>query len=114
MWPSYVLYIIFTIIFCRHLLSKFNISIFHKKQWFLIDPLGELDKVYRDAYIQNYNDFMVNVKRFCDEHKKDCFEVSRNELNSNEEQQKSVYDKRITEWNAYKVRCTNYTNWLIK
>jgi len=59
--------------------------------------------VYRDAYIQNYNDFMVNVKRFGDEHKKDCIEVSRNELNINDEQKKSVYDKRITEWNSYKV-----------
>jgi len=91
----------------------YNSYVYHKFLKYLsrfLDPLGELDKVYRDAYIQNYNDFMVNVKRFCDEHKKDCFEVSRNELNSNEEQQKSVYDKRITEWNAYKVRCTNYTN----
>lgn len=57
---------------------------------------------------------MVKVKRFGNEHKKDCFEVSRNELNSNEEQKKSVNDKRITEWNTYKVRCKNYTNLLIK
>ncbi|XP_060864435.1 uncharacterized protein LOC132940730 [Metopolophium dirhodum] len=73
-----------------------------------LNPLGELDKMYRDTYIQNYNDFMVNVKRFRDEHKKDYFEVSRNELNSNEEQQKSVYDKRITEWNTYKAKLYSY------
>lgn len=73
-----------------------------------------MDKVYRDAYTQDYNAFMENVKRFGDKHKKDCFEISRNELNSNDEQQKSVYDKRITEWDAYKVRCTNYTNGIIK
>lgn len=66
--------------------------------------------MYQDAYIQNYNNFMVNVKRFGNEHKKDCIGVSRNELNINEQHQKSVYDKRITEWNTYKVKCKNYTN----
>jgi len=69
-----------------------------------LDPLGEFDKMYRDVYIQNCNDFLINVKRFGDEHKKDCFEISRNELNINDEQKKSVYDSRITEWETYKVR----------
>jgi len=86
---------------------NYIIIIYHKLlKYFLqyLDPLGEFDKVYRDEYIQNCNDFMANVKRFGDEHKKVCFEISRNELNSNDEQQKSVYDKRITEWETYKVR----------
>ncbi|XP_022171981.1 uncharacterized protein LOC111034880 [Myzus persicae] len=69
-----------------------------------LNPLGEFDKVYRDEYIQNYNDFMVNVKRFGDEHKNDCLEISRNELNTNDEEKKSVYDKRTTEWNTYKEK----------
>lgn len=84
----------------------YKIPIYHKLfqylLWF-IDPLGELDKVYRDAYLQNYKDFMVNVKCVSDKQNKKTFNKLQNELNANEEQQKSVFDKRITEWNTYNV-----------
>lgn len=72
--------------------------------------------MYRDLYLQNNKDFMIKVKRFSDKHNKAHFNIFRNELNTNEEQQKSVYDKRITEWNNYNVGniCTNYRNILLK
>ncbi|XP_015365361.1 PREDICTED: uncharacterized protein LOC107162831 [Diuraphis noxia] len=83
-------------------------SILEDDSYKWLNPFGELDKVYRDTYVKYYSDFMVSAKRFDDEHKKDCFEISRNELNSNYEQQKSVYDKRITEWETYKDKLYSY------
>lgn len=46
---------------------------------------------------------MIKVKRFNDKHNKAHFNILQNEINTNEEQRKSVYDKRITEWNTYNV-----------
>ncbi|XP_060849425.1 uncharacterized protein LOC132928635 [Rhopalosiphum padi] len=78
-----------------------------------LNPLGELDKVYRDAYLQSYKDFMVNVKCVSDKQNKKTFNKLQNELNANEEQQKSVFDKRITEWNTYNEKLNPYENILL-
>ncbi|XP_026820444.1 cilia- and flagella-associated protein 221-like [Rhopalosiphum maidis] len=78
-----------------------------------LNPLGELDKVYRDAYLQNYKDFMVNVKCFSDKQNKKRFDILRNELNTNEEQQKSVFDKQKTKWKMYIEKLNPYENILL-
>ncbi|XP_050059466.1 uncharacterized protein LOC114122135 isoform X1 [Aphis gossypii] len=78
-----------------------------------LNPLGELDEVYRDLYLQNYKDFMIKVKHFSDKHNKAHFNTFRNELNTNEEQQKSVYDKRITELNTYNNKLYSYEDILL-
>lgn len=72
-----------------------------------LDALGESDQVYRDMYVQDCKDFMINAKRFGDEHKKGGLKISRHELIVSEELKKLVYDKRITEWKTYKVMRTN-------
>jgi len=73
-----------------------------------LDPLGESDKMYRNAYLENYKNFMVNVKRFGDNHKKARFKIYLDEPNSHDEHRKSVHDKRITEWNTYMVITNMY------
>lgn len=70
-----------------------------------IDPLGELEKTYRESYEQCCNDFVARANRFGDEHKKARFNIPRCEPVTSEEQLRSVTEQRETEWNAYEV-CT--------
>lgn len=72
--------------------------------WILLDPLGEYEKEYLQAYARDSEDFMAKVKRWGDKHKRTGFrKIPRLEVNPTADHFKRVIDKRKASWDAYIV-----------
>lgn len=79
---------------------------------FFLDPLGDSDAVYQEAYAKMHEDFMARAKRFGCEHKKSTgFKIRARQSDTIQEQTKrDVTDRRTAEWNTYKVYTENNRN----